>query len=824
MLRPGRTLVMVLIIAFVFAGSVARAPISAPSARAEASGPNPNSPFGVAGAMRWPDWGTFDRPASAILDTGASWAREDFVWGLIEPRENAFDWTATDRIVANLSQRGISILGIISYGTNWASPAKEDDASSSPVSFYPPDNGKYYWFVRALVARYKAQIHYWEVWNEPNSDTFWKPKPDAHQYADLLKTAYRAVKEADPSAKVVTGGTSGNAVPFLEDLVRFGAGDSFDILGLHPYAVPLNPAQGRIESRPDVHRLVQVELLKYRAFLQRHGYNRPMWITEMGWPAHDWKLDDQTQADYLAQAYAQVLASGLVERVFWYSFKDESASPDQSWGLVGWGGGKTDLAARRASFAAYATSARALAGTTAKGMYRPGQSTVIEGFEGPGAWNRQAGTTGDFTATTEQHYSGSGSARLRYSLSGPNQAVDFAPPQAITLPGKPAEIGVWVKGDASGNYLSAWLRDRDGELFKAMLGSIASGADGWRYYSAHIDSYYFDWERTGGAPANGKVDYPAAFVAFRLENTPDEPAGSGTIYFDDLQVTDGPDVWVARFGRSDGQVVDVVWSANATSVSLPTGSTTAQIIDRDGAARSLTAAGGNLTVQAGSRPSYIVHKPAGSGGSPAYAGAIPSGSNPPTSSCAAAGRTNPLGGANLYFDATGHNLGGPFRAYWESHGGVNLLGYPLTEEFTAPSSDGKQYKQQYFERARMEYHPENPPPYDVQLGLLGAWSISGRTFPRSSQPASGSSFLFFDQTGHSVGVFRDWWARQGGVPVFGLPLSDELQEKSQADGKTYTVQYFERNRLEYHAENKGTEHEVLLGLLGAEYLAKQGCK
>jgi beta-galactosidase GanA len=92
--------------------------------------------------MRWPDWGSFDRPADTMLQTGGAWVREDFVWGLIEPHEGQFDWTATDRIVGTLRDRGINVLGIISYGTKWASPAKEDDGGN-PVSFYPPDLGKY---------------------------------------------------------------------------------------------------------------------------------------------------------------------------------------------------------------------------------------------------------------------------------------------------------------------------------------------------------------------------------------------------------------------------------------------------------------------------------------------------------------------------------------------------------------------------------------------------------------------------------------------------------------------------------------------------------
>ena len=55
----------------------------------------------------------------------------------------------------------------------------------------------------------------------------------------------------------------------------------------------------------------------------------------------------------------------------------------------------------------------------------------------------------------------------------------------------------------------------------------------------------------------------------------------------------------------------------------------------------------------------------------------------------------------------------------------------------------------------------------------------------------------------------------------------ELRGKStpSQDGKTYLVQYFERNRLEYHPENKGTPYEVLLGLLGVQtYQARYGAR
>lgn len=804
-----------------------QSPPQVPLAVAAQAQTDTSSPYGVAGAMRWPDWGSFSQPADALTQTGAAWDREDFVMGLIEPAEGRFDWTATDRLVGALADRKVNVLGIIAYSANWATPTKEDDAQSSPVSFYQPDAAKYAAFVKALVTRYRGSVHYWEVWNEPDNSLFWKPAPDPKAYADLLKVAYRAIKEADPTAKVLTGGVSGNAVPFLEAMIEAGAGDSFDILALHPYAVPLNPAQGRVESRPEVHKMVDVELTKYRALLDRRGYNRPLWVTEIGWPAGDWGLNEADQADYLAQAYAQMLASGLAQRIFWYSFKDGTPTAPDTWGLLRWGAGKTDLSQRRPALNAYATSARMLAGANPAGRLQLAPFTVVEDFEKSSVWTRSFNTLGAMQAGAGPAHTGKGAGRLDYNFTGPNQAVDFTVDAPRTLPGKPTRLGLWALGNNSGNYLSAWLRDRDGELFKVRMGAVSGESDGWRYYEARINNYYFGWERALGSPANGVPDYPLQFISFRMENTPDEPAGSGTVYVDDLQSYDGPDVSAVRFTRQDGQVVDVLWSVDPTTVQLPTRSTSAQLTNRDGVVSAVQAAGGSFALNISSSPIYVVHKPADAPGkSDAAPSPPPAPVTPqvqPAPVCAAIGKAAPLPDPdNRYFAETGHNLRGAFRRYWDTRGRLAVLGFPITEEFTAASSDGKLYRQQYFERARLEYHPENQPPNDVLVGLLGVWTTTGRTF--ATGKAGPNLGLFFPQTGHNLGLFKDWWQANGGLAIFGYPLSEETQERNAADGKTYTVQYFERNRLEYHPEYAGTERSVLLGLLGVEYLAKQNCK
>lgn len=180
-------------------------------------------------------------------------------------------------------------------------------------------------------------------------------------------------------------------------------------------------------------------------------------------------------------------------------------------------------------------------------------------------------------------------------------------------------------------------------------------------------------------------------------------------------------------------------------------------------------------------------------------------------------------GANdrLYFLESGHTLGGAFRRYWELHGGVQKLGYPISEEVSEPNPlDGQVRKVQYFERAVLEHHEEFAGTADeVMLAAVGRWVTKDRYFQQVRPFESTADRAYFPQTGHSVKeAFLRFWNRQGGLAAFGYPISEELPEISPADGKVYTVQYFERARFEWHPADGGTQNEVQLGLIGKQAL------
>jgi thermitase len=185
-----------------------------------------------------------------------------------------------------------------------------------------------------------------------------------------------------------------------------------------------------------------------------------------------------------------------------------------------------------------------------------------------------------------------------------------------------------------------------------------------------------------------------------------------------------------------------------------------------------------------------------------------------------------------YFRETGHTLRGTIQSYWRAHGGLPIFGYPTSEEFVERGEDGRDYVVQYFERHRLELHPENAAPYNVLLSRLGDQILQGGgrswfAFPKGS-PQPGCQY--FEATGHSLcQPFLGYWHSNGleldgrpgktqaeSMALFGAPIS-EPQIETLGDGRQYVVQWFERARFEDHGDQG-----VLLGLLANDLAAARG--
>jgi hypothetical protein len=108
------------------------------------------------------------------------------------------------------------------------------------------------------------------------------------------------------------------------------------------------------------------------------------------------------------------------------------------------------------------------------------------------------------------------------------------------------------------------------------------------------------------------------------------------------------------------------------------------------------------------------------------------------------------------FPQTGHKVCGRFLTYWQSHGGLAQQGYPLSEEFQETSDlNGLPYTVQYFERAVFEYHPENKPPYDVELSQLGTYL--GKRLYTQGFPAAAGVTPFYENRTEAVNTLKSYY-------------------------------------------------------------------
>lgn len=198
-------------------------------------------------------------------------------------------------------------------------------------------------------------------------------------------------------------------------------------------------------------------------------------------------------------------------------------------------------------------------------------------------------------------------------------------------------------------------------------------------------------------------------------------------------------------------------------------------------------------------------------------------------SATAAPRATQAQQTELCFDQPGVTacVAPEFRSFWEQNGGLMVFGYPLQAAKEEQTPEGN-FLVQYFERQRLELHPENSAPYTVLLGRVNAEVLNRegrnwRDFPQHERPA-GQCFVFAETQQSVCGDFYAYWRSHGldlGDPgvsfreslgLWGVPLSARMEEQN-IDGDTVLTQHFERARMELHT-GEG-RRQVLLTRLGA---------
>jgi hypothetical protein len=273
------------------------------------------------------------------LEYGAAWPTIPFKgwrntyadWSILEPNKGEWRFQKLDSDIALAQQHGIEIILILKSTPTWASARPTETGCCYPLPSTTKGNiaeakNLEDWknYVRTVATRYKGQIHYYELWNEPNVKRFYSGTVE--KLVLLNRAAYQVLKEVDPSIIIISSAMSpdGDHFRYFEDYLVQGGGNDADVIAYHFYVAPKSP-----EAMLPMIQQVKALMAKYRFD------NKPIWNTETGWKIinrdknindEDWAgkaLSSVDASAYIARSYILSWAAG-VERLYWYAWGHRS--------------------------------------------------------------------------------------------------------------------------------------------------------------------------------------------------------------------------------------------------------------------------------------------------------------------------------------------------------------------------------------------------------------------------------------------------------------------------------------------------------------------
>ena len=300
--RMRRIVTRVVLLAFVF--------MSAPFASADGTiqltppqGPAPASLFGmhfhhVGGVTPWP---SISIPEWRLWDAHTAWPD-------LEPKKGQWRFQTLDAYLTLAAQHHTDVLLPLGLSPRWASARPTERSTYQPGFAAEPRNIEdWREYVATVVAHCKGRVRGYEIWNEPNSKSFWTGS--VSQMVALTQAASAIIRRIDPQAIIVSpSATTSSGVDWLSQFLQMGGGQYVDVIGYHFYVAP-QPPEAMIP-------LIQ----KVKQVMAENGVgNKPLWNTECAWPSPRPFPSEDLAAGYLARAYILNWAAG-VQRLYWYAW------------------------------------------------------------------------------------------------------------------------------------------------------------------------------------------------------------------------------------------------------------------------------------------------------------------------------------------------------------------------------------------------------------------------------------------------------------------------------------------------------------------------
>lgn len=237
-------------------------------------------------------------------------------WYDVEPSRGVFNFDLLDKYVELAEQHDVEVLLMLGGGTpTWASARPNEFGRKDVpmgVSAEPADLRDWDEYVSTVAKRYKGRIRNYEVWNEPDSHTYYTGS--VRQMVVIAQHVHDIIKSIDPSARIVSPSTTILAFQWLNQFLDQGGGRYIDVVGYHFY-LNVGPPEDYLKYIP-----------KVRQIMNAHGLQQmQLWTTESGWGGAKTFSSVDEQSAYVSRALILNWASG-VSRYFWYSYDNTNWS------------------------------------------------------------------------------------------------------------------------------------------------------------------------------------------------------------------------------------------------------------------------------------------------------------------------------------------------------------------------------------------------------------------------------------------------------------------------------------------------------------------
>jgi len=243
-----------------------------------------------------------------MKELGVNWTRVDFSWISIETSPNIWYWDNWDAFLNATENHNRAVLGLLVYDNDNV----ETIISGFDRYIHPDDIPLFLNYVNKTVRRYVNQVGAWEIWNEPNIETFWDG-PIEHFYT-LFGQTQELIHDIELElgqdiiilSSAMAGAVAGFVPPNFDAMFEAGVMKYVDAIALHFYNY-------------DADSLYQ-GIMQHISIGNKYGFNGEYWITEIGNPTggqYPWRVTQEMLANNVLKSYV-ISAAYNIKRVFWY--------------------------------------------------------------------------------------------------------------------------------------------------------------------------------------------------------------------------------------------------------------------------------------------------------------------------------------------------------------------------------------------------------------------------------------------------------------------------------------------------------------------------